>query len=1300
MPKMRTWMITGLLLALPALGQKVEAPHHLFNLTERLTAPSGAPRLQIAQDYLRGVAADLGLTEGDLAGVYLTKEYRTEHNGVTHLVFRQRFDGIEIENAEWVVNIDPDGQVINAGGSLFPQPSADQARPNAGYSSGAVRAAAASVDAQAARRYAPFRSGNTAKGLKFAAGGFGGEIEAEPVWHGTDGVVRASWRVSVTAPDGTGAYDVVVDEKSGKVLAKRDVLLHQNPPAPPRGLVFERNSPQPNPTPGVALTAMPPLVQRSMQSFAGDKIASPLGWVTSNATAGNNVVAGANPTGIECITGVNTCRVPPITVVAPGADFSFPLDLGPNAAPPSAFSQAATVNLFYWVNRAHDLFYSVGFDEPSGNFQQFNGSAAGVEGDAVYAYAQDGIQASARASLNNANFGGFRIEDDGTRPRMAMYIWDLGGFFTDGDLDADVIVHEYTHGVSFRLARQLYTTFQGGAMGEAWSDFFSLEFVTSDGAPADGVFGSGAYVIQDQNGIRSRPYTTNFDINPLTFADLAHVIYFPEVHADGEIWVESLWQVRSALIKQYGDKEGRRRMRLLAIDSMKLSVPAPSMVDARDAILLANQVDFNGASQDLIWAAFAQRGLGVLAQSGSGSSVHIKPSFDTPSNTGIISFYEDNYTIGESVRVLLYDGNLKSPTATIQLTTGSGDLETMTLRKRGAAYLGTIGTGYAPVFRSDGFLQMAPSDQITAYYTDFDTGAGGATQVSTTVSTSPDYATTLAVAQPLKFNSETGLGFGNSGPGAAALLTLPFGFPFFGKTYRSAYVYNNGLITFDLVDFSPCTDVKSLALDTAIAPMWMISRTDGTAQNNEDVYVSTTPGAITFRWASETSPDVSIPGFTAAPSPLNYAATLHQDGSIEFRYGSGNNNLVSGSQLLGCPAGTATVGISNGHETFTELAITNDSQGSLENALTVGWLASQPPSFGPQAILETPANGDTVQGLLSGKGIVYTTEPGTFVRRVDVLVDGVARVPATLNVSRPDFCQSNKVPGCPNVGFTFSLSTAFQGVSLGKHTLQLIASNTRGGTFVFPDKPVTFTVASGDSAPYAKLEAPADGAQVSGRTTVSGYFALPDSRISSVDVIVDGITFGAAQYGIARASVCATLPGNPPNCPNIGFTFSLNTAAQGSGALVMPNGPHTLQVRARDQFSRFFYYPDKPITIVVNNPADQFPKVVIATPTQDQKVTGNLAVSGYAYDPDGRVVSVRMVIDGLAYGVTYGTPRPDVCGTLTNVPACPNIGFDAIFDSRRLSNGPHTVQIVVTDDKGSVTYAPSRFGAININVQN
>lgn len=47
----------------------------------------------------------------------------------------------------------------------------------------------------------------------------------------------------------------------------------------------------------------------------------------------------------------------------------------------------------------HDLFYRYGFDEVSGNFQNFNFGRDGKQGDAVIVQTQDG------QAMNNAMFG-------------------------------------------------------------------------------------------------------------------------------------------------------------------------------------------------------------------------------------------------------------------------------------------------------------------------------------------------------------------------------------------------------------------------------------------------------------------------------------------------------------------------------------------------------------------------------------------------------------------------------------------------------------------------------------------------------------------------------------------------------------------------------------------------------------------------------------------------------------------------------------------------------------------------------
>src|SRR5204862_4171060 len=104
---------------------------------------------------------------------------------------------------------------------------------------------------------------------------------------------------------------------------------------------------------------------------------------------------------------------------------------------------------------------------------------------------------------------------------------------------------------------------------------------------------------------------------------------------------------------------------------------------------------------------------------------------------------------------------------------------------------------------------------------------------------------------------------------------------------------------------------------------------------------------------------------------------------------------------------------------------------------------------------------------------------------------------------------------------------------------------------------------------FSRLETPANGSEVTGRVPIAGYFALADARVVGVDVIVDSITYGAATYGATRSDICATLPDNVLNCPRIGFTFTLNSAAQNpTGDIFISPGQHSLQLRGRDESGR------------------------------------------------------------------------------------------------------------------------------------
>ena len=220
---------------------------HRFSYSGALTERSSEAPRTIAERFLHSEARIWGLADEDIASAYIAKEYSTTHNGVTHLIFRQQFGGVDALNATWKVNIDRDGRVINSGGRLVKRPQASPPSLTSGPE--AVRAAVREVNADIDGSYlaTPEASGN--KTVKFMRGGFANQLEGQPVWYAVQGELRAAWLITVPAANARDRYVTVVDALSRKLLAKDNLTRYQQP-QPPRGLVFERESPQPNTTPG------------------------------------------------------------------------------------------------------------------------------------------------------------------------------------------------------------------------------------------------------------------------------------------------------------------------------------------------------------------------------------------------------------------------------------------------------------------------------------------------------------------------------------------------------------------------------------------------------------------------------------------------------------------------------------------------------------------------------------------------------------------------------------------------------------------------------------------------------------------------------------------------------------------------------------------------------------------------------------------------------------------------------------------------------------------------------------------
>ncbi len=227
----------------------------------------------------------------------------------------------------------------------------------------------------------------------------------------------------------------------------------------------------------------------------------------------------------------------------------------------------------------------------------------------------------------------------------------------DGDLDNEIVVHEYGHGVSNRLTGGPANSGclqNAEQMGEGWSDYLALMMTMQSGDLPEDVRGLAAYASGNPNGIREAPYSTDFAINDYTYFDTNFNTTQP--HGIGFVWATMLWEMTWDLIAENGfdpdiyNGTGGNNMALqLVMDGMKLQACSPGFVDGRDAILEADELANGGANRCLIWNAFARRGLGFSADQGSsGSRTDQVEAFDIPADCNLATNdfnFDNNFSI-------------------------------------------------------------------------------------------------------------------------------------------------------------------------------------------------------------------------------------------------------------------------------------------------------------------------------------------------------------------------------------------------------------------------------------------------------------------------------------------------------------------------------------------------------------------------------------------------------------------------------------------------------------------------------
>ncbi|KAF8918210.1 Fungalysin metallopeptidase-domain-containing protein [Mucidula mucida] len=327
---------------------------------------------------------------------------------------------------------------------------------------------------------------------------------------------------------------------------------------------------------------------------------SPLGWSDygtgeSNTTIGNNAFAFK--------TGTNSSR--------PGFEFEVNLSVDPRIG---TNVDAARTNAFYVVNSMHDTTYLYGFTEAAFNFQYDNFGLGGRGLDPVRISVQDG------GGFNNAFFA---TPPDGQSGVMTLLLFNRTNPLRDSALENDIIIHEFTHGVTNRMtgggsAQCLQGSNEGRGLSEGWSDSLA-DWAAS--TPDNKDFFYATFILNIPAGGRSFPYSTNSSVNPLRYSDL-QILNQP--HAIGEVWANMLHNVLAALINDHGfsmtaktdatGTEGNVVFLHLFLEALQLQPCNPDFLSARDAWYQADVLLYGGANRCTLQRVFASRGLGLNAR--------------------------------------------------------------------------------------------------------------------------------------------------------------------------------------------------------------------------------------------------------------------------------------------------------------------------------------------------------------------------------------------------------------------------------------------------------------------------------------------------------------------------------------------------------------------------------------------------------------------------------------------------------------------------------------------------------------
>ena len=599
-------------------------------------APVGQGSLvQRALDHVNSLSGALGFAAGEPAEFLPDPHVQRTSAGSAVVHLHQQFHGIPVFQMSRTVRFSPSEQITDVVGDSVSLPPDLDTTPRidavqavtgaANYVAAPENQAAGEVDGwgQAVAPAPIDLSGHTFTVQQtfsqpdhptvVSPGPFAEPIPARLVIFYQGPTTRLGWHVLLTLPGYQDQYAVIVAAdrpQATEVLYCKSTMNS----ATVRGSVFTES---PGRTPRAEFAFPRPAID--YPELLNPRPASfPADWCFADLTEGNNVRAtlanAPNP-----LRG----RLEADKIIFAGAQ--------------DQDDDQKVVNIFYFCNYMHDFLYLLGFDEEAGNFQVRNPGDTGLPGDSVIARSHP-VQITGTATMSTPR--------DGVPPQMNMGLVSATGRHTA--FDADVVFHEYVHGLTNRLVGGRLDDFsldmpQSRGLGEGWSDYFALT-IQNYGKSEERVV-TGDWVVGNNRGIRGFPYDENF---PDHCGKIGTGRYHlradgrPQVHNIGEIWCATLMQMNRKLGAALNSpKRGHVLGWQIVVDGLKLTAANPSFLDARDAILRAlADLHTDGRLNDAehakalkaAWESFAKFGMGPNARSQGAAFQGIVADFSVPTN--------------------------------------------------------------------------------------------------------------------------------------------------------------------------------------------------------------------------------------------------------------------------------------------------------------------------------------------------------------------------------------------------------------------------------------------------------------------------------------------------------------------------------------------------------------------------------------------------------------------------------------------------------------------------------------------